>query len=122
MKRKDTIIIITSNVSVLAFGKEKFKEHMEKLASDITYYAESIYCRWSVDLKNVTITDTCLENDKIVRFIYSMNSVRHNSNYENSVAMKMCLNLQKVFNSVNLIDNGKNYCFIDKLYNSRLDK
>lgn len=123
MKRKDTTFIITCQVNPVGFSFNHFKEDMEKLAFNITYYSESIYDRWSVELKNVTITDTCLEEGKVVKFTYTMNTARHDSNYENSVAMKMCLNLQKVFNSANLlIGENKPQCFIDRLYNSRLDK
>ena len=121
MKRKDTTIIIVSDISTLGFSKDHFKEDMEKLAMDITYYADNVYARWNFSLKNITINSTSLEDRKIVRFIYTINSGRHDSNYENSISMKMCLNLQKVFDKVNLL-NEKAHCFIDSLYNSRLAK
>lgn len=122
MKRKDTILSITANISTLAFRPNFFKEDMESLAYQITYYGEGKFDRWYINPVNVVITNTAIENRKNVKFIYTINSARSDSNYENSVGMKMCLNLQKVFNSVNLICNSANQCYIDNFHNSRLNK
>lgn len=123
MKRKDTSLIIICEVNPLAFELNNFKENMERLAYEVTYYGEGKFDRWNIQPVNVIINDTSLEERKIVRFIYTINSVRHNSNYENSVGMKICLNIQKVFNSANiLIGEKRPQCFVDRLYNSRLAK
>ena len=120
MKRKDTIISITAHISTLAFNKDALEADLNVLANNITFFGENEQDHWTIKVENISVQNTAIDTTKVVRFIYSLNY--SNSNYENSVLMHLCLNLQKFFNSKNLILNKANQCWIDNTYNSRLDK
>ena len=120
MKRKDTILSIEAIISTLAFNKDTFKEDMEKLAFEIRKFGTGTYDFWQVEPVNTVIRTTAIETSKLVKFVFKLNF--SNSNYENWILTGLCLNLQKVFNSRNLICNEPNQCYILSTRNSRLDK
>lgn len=120
MKRKDTILSITADISTLAFNEDSIKEQLEDLAVAIRSFGKGSFDFWQIEPVNVVIRPTALENRKIVKFIYRLNF--SNSQYENNILVKLALNLQKYFNSFNLNLDGANQCYILETRNSRLDK
>ena len=116
MKRKDTYIRIVSNINISTFSKTNLMQDLNELAVDITYFDKksALIAHWDAQLEAVTITDTALEQNKVVKFLYKLNY--KSSQYENTILMKICLNLNKFFQEQN-----KN-SFIENVYNSRLDK
>lgn len=116
MKRKDTYLRIVSNINISTFNKDNLMQDLNELATDITYFdnKNKLISHWDVELEAVTITDTSLEQFKVVKFLYKLNY--KSSHYENTILMKMCLNLNKFFK-----EQDKN-SFIENVYNSRLDK
>lgn len=116
MKRKDTYLRIISDINISTFDTDNLMQELNELAVDITYFdnKSKLISHWDVELEDITITDTSLEQFKVVKFLYKLNY--KSSNYENTILMKMCINLNNFFKAQN-----KN-SFIESVYNSRLDK
>lgn len=120
MKRKDTILSITANISILAFNKENLKEELEAVALEIRTFGKGSFDFWQIEPVDVVIRTTALENTKIVRFIFKSNI--YSFQYENQILVNLALNLQKIFNLKNKFMDIANQCYILETYNSRLDK
>ena len=120
MKRKDTILSITADISTEAFNKEDLKEQLEDLAVTIRQFGKGSFDFWQIEPVNVVIRPTALENRKIVKFIFK--SSIYSFHYENNILVNLALNLQKYFNSFNLNLDAANQCYILETYNSRLAK
>lgn len=120
MKRKDTILSITADISTLAFNEDSIKEQLEDLAVAIRQFGKGTFDFWQVEPVNVAVRTTALENRRIVKFIFK--SSVYSFQYENQILVNLVLNLQKYFNSFNLNLDGANQCYITETRNSRLDK
>lgn len=120
MKRKDTILSITANISTLAFTQVNLKEELEAVALEIRSFGKGSFDFWQIEPVNVVIRTTALENTRLIKFIFK--SSIYSFQYENQILVNLALNLQKVFNSKNQVMDAANQCYILETYNSRLDK